>query len=165
MKRILLGLALLVAAFFVGRAAYRAFVSDRTKIDWLLAEEMAAFNGGSMLTVMPNFAADFRDVTSGIDGQSLRAAVLWAWKNRRDVEGRFTWRVELPEGSGEVLIEGDAATAKFPLQLSEGAGAGGDDGRAVWLLEVQAELQKRDGRWWLTSSRHETKAGAAPGLR
>ncbi len=162
MRRILLGLALAIVAFFVGRAAYRAFVSDRTKIDWLLAEEAAAFNAASMLTVMPNFAADYRDGTSGIDGQSLRAAVLWAWQNHRDAEGRFTWRLDLPEGAGEVLIDGDAATATFGLQLSEGAGA---DGRPLWLLEVQAELQKRDGRWWLTSSRHTTKAGKAPGLR
>ncbi|MCA8963705.1 MAG: hypothetical protein H6838_13975 [Planctomycetes bacterium] len=158
MKRVLLWLSLAIAAFFVGRAAYRAFVGDRTKIDWLLAEEAAAFNEASMLTVMPNFAADFRDGTSGIDGQSLRGAVVWAWQNRRDAEGNFAWRVDLPEGSGEVLIDGDAATATFPLHLST-------EGGAVWELEVQAELQKRDGRWWLTGSRHTTKAGKAPGLR
>lgn len=163
MKRILLGLCLLLAAFFVGRAACRAFASDETKIDWLLAEEVAAFNAASMLSVMPNFAADYRDATSGVDGQSLRAAVMWAWKNRRDAAGRFTWRVDLPTDSSEVLVDGDTATATFVLQLFEGVGD--DGGESMWQLQVQAELHKRAGRWWLTSSTHQTTSGKAPGLR
>ena len=90
MKRILLALVLVVAAFFVGRAFYRAFASDETKIGWLLADESAAFNDASMLNLMLNFASDYRDVTAGVDQQTLRAGVMWAWRSHRDGQGRFT---------------------------------------------------------------------------
>jgi hypothetical protein len=158
-KRILLVLLAGVTVFFLGRAAIRAMASDETRIGWLLAEEAAAFGGASLLNLLPHFAEDYRDA-AGIGQAKLRGAVVWAWHHERDADGRFRWRVALPVGSGLVAVDGDVATAEFPLRLLEG---GGDDARVVWELRVRARLQRREGEWWIVGSSHETVAGKAPG--
>src|SRR5262245_1620975 len=117
MKRILLLVILVVAAVGGGRVLYHALASDQTRIGWLLQEEADAFNAASVLNLMPHFATAYRDDTTGIDQQLLRGGVAWAWQNERDANGRFAWHLELPEGAGDVSIDGDAATAVFPLQL------------------------------------------------
>lgn len=159
MKRLLLTLILAVAAFFGGRAVYRAMASDETKIGWLLADEAAAFHAASLLNLMPNFAADYRDDTTGLSLQTLRGGVLWAWQNQRDAEDRFTWHLDLPEGPGEVAVDGDTATATFPLRLYSGSG---DEAKLVWGLRVTATLQRQDGEWRIARSSHSTTEGAAP---
>jgi len=159
MKRVLLLVIVVVAAVGGGRALYHALASDQTRIGWLLQEEAAAFNAASVLNVMPHFATDYRDDTVGVDLQMLRGGVVWAWQNERDANGRFAWRLELPEGAGEVSIDGDAATAVFPLQLWKG---GGDAAQLVWGLRVHAKLHRRDGEWWIERSSHETIAGKPP---
>ena len=159
MQRILLTLICIVAAFFGGRAVYRALASDETKIGWLLAAEAAAFNDASVLNLTPHFAADYRDDTTGITLQTLRGGEVWAWQSQRDAEDRFTWRLDLPERAGEVAVDGDAATATFPLQLYSGVG---DEAKLVWGLRVTAKLQRQDGGWWIVRSSHSTTDGAVP---
>jgi hypothetical protein len=159
MNRILLTLILALVAFFGGRAVYRAMASDETKIGWVLAAEVAAFEAASVLNLTPHFAADFRDDTTGIGLQTLRGAVVWAWQNELDAEGHFTWRLALPEGAGEVAVDGDSATATFPLQLFRGIG---DEAKLVWGLRVTAKLERKDGSWWIVQSSHGTTEGTAP---
>jgi len=162
MKRILLLVILVTVAVGGGRALYHALASDRRRIDWLLREEVDAFDAANVLNLMPHFATDYRDDTAGIDAQMLRGGVVWAWQNERDASGGFAWHLELPEGAGEVTLDGDAATAVFPLQLWRRSA---DTAQLVWGLRVHAQLQRRDGAWWLVRSTHETIEGKAPRTR
>lgn len=162
MKRIPLFLFAAVLLFFGGRALRVAMASDATRIGWLLAEEAAAFDGASLLNLLPHFATDFRDDTTGIDQPRLRAAVAWLWQNRRDAQGQFACRAALPEGAGVVEVDGDTATARFPLQLLARDAPDTRDAEPLWELQVEARLQRRNGAWWLVGSRHETTRGAQP---
>jgi hypothetical protein len=162
MKRLLLLLVLGIAVFAGGRALYRSLASDETRIGWLLQDEVDAFNGASVLNLMPHFAADYRDDTAGVDAQMLRGGVAWAWQNQRGANGQFAWHLELPEHAGTVTIDGDAATAVFPLELFDGAG---DAAQMVWSLRVDAKLLRKDGEWWIARSTHQTIAGRAPSRR
>ncbi len=157
MRTALLLLVLAALAGFGGRALYRTMASDETKIAWLLADEAAAFNDASVPELLPRFATDYRDETRGIDQPTLRGAVVWVWQNRRDAEGRFGYRVELPAAGGAIAVDGDTATASFPLQLFASGAA-----EPIWALQVEADLQRRDGTWWIVRSRHQTTAGAPP---
>ena len=159
MQRVLFIAALLIAVVVGGRALRYALASDETKIGWMFADEVEAFASASLLRVTPHFAADFRDSTAGIDQQTLRAAVVWVWQNRRNADGRFAWHVEMPGGIATLSIDGDKATATFPLELHKG-----DDDRKqlLWRLDVTAQLERRDGDWTIVQSTHETVAGGRP---
>lgn len=133
--------------------------SDPTKIGWLLADEAAAFHGASVLHLVPGFAPDYHDDTTGLDQQSLRSAVLWLWQNKHDAEGHFAFSVDLPEGAGLIEVDGDTATAKFPLQLFDRVAA---DAAPVWEIDVEARLRRHGSEWQIVGSRHKTTGGKAP---
>ncbi|MGE3171176.1 MAG: nuclear transport factor 2 family protein [Planctomycetota bacterium] len=160
LQRVLLFAALAAVAWFGGRAVVRALASDETRIGWLLQGEAASFNGAAMLSVLGSFAPDYRETTVGIDRQALRAALLWAFQNRRDrATGRFLYRVELPAEELQVTVDGDRARAAFALRLFEGL-----DAAAVlrWELAVEAELERGQDGWRVARSRHETVTGERP---
>jgi hypothetical protein len=158
-RRTLLTAILVVAAYFAGRAAYVALAGDETKIRWLFAGEAAAFNGCAGLSVLASFAPDYHDTTADVSRQMLHGGLLWLFQNRRDPQSRrFLYRVELQDDH-PVDVAGDRATATLPVRLYEGLD---EQERLVWELRVHAELQKRDGAWWVERSRHETVQGAMP---
>ncbi len=160
MKRLLLIGALIFVAFLAGRALYVSMASDETRIGWLFADEAAAFNSASAFSTLDHFALDYHDDTDGWDLPTLRGAVIWAFQNRRDAQHRFLLRVELPEQAGTVAVDGDTATAEFPVRLHEGRGS---DERLGWELRVTAGLRRIDGEWRVVRSTHETVSGQRPG--
>jgi hypothetical protein len=157
-RRALLIAAILIAAFFAVRAIGRALASDETKIRWLLADEAAAFNDCSMLSVLDHFAPDWQDETTGVSRQALKGGLLYVFQNRRDPKTqRFLYRVEV--GETDIDVQGERATAKFPLVLHEGIDAAE---KPIWELKVTADLGKHEGSWRIDRSRHETVHGSAP---
>lgn len=158
MRRPLLIIAVLVAAFFGGRAIWRARASDETRIRWLFEGEAEAFNEGQGLYSTGSFAPDWQDETAGINTQSLRSVVMWMWQHRRDpATKRFLHRVEL--GEMQIAVEGDRAQATVPMALHQGLDK---NERKVWELTVTADLARKDGAWRIERTRHETVSGAAP---
>jgi hypothetical protein len=158
MRRILLIAALLVLAFFGGRAVWRAMASDQTKIRWLFENEAAAFNGMAALSVLESFAPDWQDETTGTTRQMLRGIAMHVFQNRRDPQTqRFLYRIEL--GELDIEVDGDKAKATVPLVLHQGLDA---DERRIWELRVMAALARKDGNWRVERSRHETVSGAMP---
>jgi hypothetical protein len=160
LRTLILGAVLLTGAFFAGRAAWRALAGDEAAIRRLLADEAAAFNGASALSVLGSFAPDYREETLALSRDELRAGLLWSFLHRRDrASGRYLYRVELPEDVGVELRDG-AATASFELTLYEGVAAAE---RSIWETRVEAELLRgEDGAWRIRRSRHDTIRGAPP---
>ena len=147
-----------VLAWFGGRALWRAMASDETRIAWVLEDEAAAFNGAAALSILAGFAPEYRDDTVNIDKNMLRAALLWAFQNRRDGD-RFRYRVEIAPDSLRTQVDGDVAQAEFGLRLFD-ARAG--DATPSWEIAVKARLHRRDGEWFLLHSTHSTLRGDRP---
>ena len=161
MKRVLLAVALLIVAVVAGRAIYIASASDETRIRWVLQEEAEDFNNAAVLGILSGFASDYRDLTTGLDRPSLRGALVFVYQNRRDPrEGRFLYRVELPEDALQIDVDGDRAVATFPLRLYEGLD---EAATLTWEVEITADLELRQGEWVIVQSRHETLQGERPG--
>lgn len=158
MKRLLIAALVLVAAWFAGRAVWWAMAGDETRIRRLFATEAERFNDTAVLTVLDSFAPDWRDRTLGVDRATLRAALLWAFQNRRMPDGAFHYRVELPDEEFDVQVDGDGARARLPLRLYDRT-AGEEP---VWELRVDAELGRQDGAWRVLGSSHETLRGGPP---
>jgi hypothetical protein len=157
-RRVLLIAAALMVAYFAVRAIRTALASDETRIRWLLADEAAAFNDCGMLSVLDHFAPEWQDETTGVSRQALKGGLLYVFQNRRDAKtGRFLYRIEV--GETDIDVQGERATAKFPLVLHEGIDTAE---RAIWELKVTADLGKHDGSWRIDRSRHETVHGTAP---
>jgi hypothetical protein len=160
MKRLLLLAAVLVVAWFAGRALWFALASDDTRIRRLFAHEAAAFNDTATFSVLESFAPGYHDETLGVSLQVLRAGLVWAFQNRRDpASRRFLLRVALADDF-PLAIDGDRATATLPLTLFEGLD---ERERAVWEVSVTADLERRDGEWRVVRSKHETTSGSPPG--
>jgi hypothetical protein len=157
-RHVLVVSVLLVAAYFGVDAVRAAFASDETRIGRLFADEAAAFNASAAMSVLANFARDWRDETSGISRQDLQRGLLWLFQNRRDrATQRFLYRVAV--GELTVDVHGERATAVVPLVLYHGLDA---EERTVWELRVAADLDKHDGSWRIERSRHETLSGGMP---
>lgn len=158
-SRLLRAALLLVVAVPLAFCVAGKFASDETRIRRLLRAEAAAFNSASALSALTGFARDYRDETSGLDRPALQAALLWAFQNRRDGEGRFRLRVELPADALQVEVRDKEASATFRLALWE---RNGDDEALEWELSVQARLEHGEYGWRIVSSRHETVQGKPP---
>ena len=159
MKRVVAVILVLVVGWFGGAALYRAMASDETKIRWVFEDEAAAFNGMALLVSMEGFASDYRDTTRGITRQQLRRATAGLFQYRRLPDGTFRYRVELPEDDYVATIDGDKAKVDLPLWLFDLADS---DTEPAWNVLVHAELEKREGVWYIVRSTHDTMAGDLP---
>jgi hypothetical protein len=157
-RLVAIGLAVL-CAIAVGWWLVGLSASAESRIRELLHSEAAAFNRAAALSVLSGFATDYRDETADVDRQTLKAVLLWAFRNRRDRTGRFRMRVELPDDPLTIAVRGDAAEAAFRLLLWDRAGAGES---LVWELAVTAVLTDGEAGWRIASSRHQTLRGAGP---
>jgi hypothetical protein len=162
MKRALFAVLLIAVLALVGRALWFALAGDDTRIRWLLADEVAAFNDASALRSLRGFAEDYREETIGLDKLSLRRALLYLFTRDGDrPTDRFAYRVEMPDEDLSVEVEpaGNRATARFRLLLFQGLN---DRKPPTWELRVTAELAQGDGGWLIVRSRHETTSGEPP---
>lgn len=157
MKRIVAAFGLLLALFFGAQAALRAMRSDEEIVRDLLRAEKEAFDEGSVFATLASFADDYHDA-SGMARGALHGAIVWAMQNRRAADGSFRYAVRLDEEMLTVTVDGDSAETRFPLDLLDEAA----DGAAIWSVRVEARFARRDGRWWIVQSRHETTGGKRP---
>jgi hypothetical protein len=160
-RRLLVFSLALGALWFAARAVADSLRTDEERIRLLLQDEVEAFNGASMLSTLDCFADDYRDTSGGFDRAMLRSALLWAFHNRRDSEGRFRHRCDLGWDALAIDVDeaGDAAEARFPLTLFS---TRTPDSGVEWDVDVVAKLRWTDGRWLVASSTHKTTRGKRP---
>lgn len=159
MPRRFLGLVAAAAILWLGIALFGRHLGDEDRIRGLFAAEASHFNACRALSVLDSFASDYRDDTTGLGRQELRAGLLWLFQNRRDpATRRFAYRLEVDEEL-PVAVDGDRAQATLRFRLHEGQDP---DPRVRWEAEVTAGLERRDGRWSIVGSRHRTLQGRPP---
>lgn len=148
MKRIFLILVSAVALYFVGRAIYRASVSDETRIRWVMEDVSEGFAATRMRPILSALDKSFVDQTYGADRALVQAALAQLFFEHRDAQQGFPYRMEWK--SSDLTIEpaeGEgAARATLKLELTFFERVGEVENRA-WAVVVDAKMAKYDGDW------------------
>jgi len=151
----------LAALAFAGRCAYRASVSDETRIRWLFEDAVEGFNATRLSPSVRPLAAGFVDETTGFTREDVEAVLVGAFFRAKDPETRaFLYRLEHDELTVErTEDEPDVARLTARLELFEGS----DPERPpVWVWRLDAELAESDEGWRIEVSRWESEQGAMP---
>jgi len=162
MKRALV-LAILVAVGFFGlRRLVVMLASDRTQILWLLEDMEEGYDEARVGPCVAGIAADWRHEGAGsLDRETLKGYLLRSFlQDRESASKAFLYRVDVPEESIELEVDGDRATLACDARFERlRAGAWQPD----WELHLRAELERIDGRWRIVRSSHENRSGSRPG--
>jgi hypothetical protein len=161
MKRILLAALALAALVLTARYLFLALASDETKITWLIEEMEEGFDEGRAGTATSGLARDWSHGDSSIDRDTLRALLAQEFLTARQSSDRaLRYRVEIPETTLEIEVEGDSADLRCEAVFESRRG---EEWSTVWRVSVEVELRKGEGEWEIHASRHEDLEGR--GLR
>ena len=153
LRRVFLGLVLVVVLVSLGRSLRRSFASPSTRIEWRLEEMLAGFSKGRVRPVLKNVHADFMDDSSGATRDDVHGALLHLFLTEKDPETKAfrLWAELVPE---ELVIRVDetgeraevSVHARF-MDRRKGEELEWWDARAEtdWVLE--------GGRWKMVRSR------------
>lgn len=159
-KRIIVIVVLLL---LVGAAVVKVvdlMTSDETKI-WHVIDDVArAFGTRDRGDLVRHFAPSWRDETTGVERADLDRGLMWLFQDQSRVhEGLFTLRADPDANAYTVDVDGDRASARTEVAIEQRETGGWEE---VWRIALELELERRDGRWMIASTRHETLSGARP---
>ncbi|MBN1419472.1 MAG: hypothetical protein JXP34_11890 [Planctomycetes bacterium] len=156
------GLAGALVAYWISQA----LVSEETRIRRLLHGMERAFNNEKAGPVMDGLADGFREETSGLGKEEIRALLSHSILTMRDpVTQDFIYRVALPKDDLHISMNAEdpkKAEATVRARFEE---VHGENRRLVWDVEIDAALQKGDEGWQVARSRYRTLEGAPVLLR
>ena len=110
--------------------------SDEEVVTGLVASAMEALKAKDIATMVADYADDFSSDNGGKDDT---IAFLQGASDQGFLDG-----IMVDDSSMTVAIDGDSATAG-PIALEGAFGA----------LTLSFDLEKRDGKWWVTSQSQE----------
>lgn len=156
LRRALLPLLALGAAYLAVAGLIELFTSDETKIRRLVAQMEEAYNDGDPGDCVEPLAADWRHEGHELDRQMLFGALLQTARERDRETKQLRTRVEIDEDATVIVVDGDRATftcdAVF-FRLRAGAWA------ESWRMRAEAELVDGDYGWEIVRSRHADERG------
>jgi len=162
MKRVLLAIVVVLAAWFGGRALYRALVSDATRIRWVLDDMCEGFAATRMNPVTAGLATDWFDDALGADRELVKAGLATLFFERRDDGQGFPYRIEWSSAAGPTVdSSGAEPTARMELELEFFRRKGAEE-NSIWKAKVDAQLRKRDGDWRFFRTHTTTVDGRMP---
>ena len=157
MKRSLLMILVLVAALVCGRWACSAFASDETKIRRLLAEMEDGFNEGSGKRATSGLAETWKHAGRARSREDLRGYLLIEFQQQRAQKARrLTLRVEIPEDSIAISVEGDRAHLELEARFEKLAG---EEWRPQWRTRIRAVLARGEEGWQIVETEKEDLEG------
>ena len=157
MKHILLILLGSVAVFFLGRALVLAFVSDETKIRWLVEEMEAGFNAGDLSDCVGPLDDDWSHDGHSLTLEYLKGGLFQAFREERDREtGKRTSKIEIAEDGIYVEVEDEAARIEVEARFSRFKR---DVWEETWHIRVFGDLEKGEDGWKITRTRHDDLKG------
>ena len=157
MKHILLVILGSVAVFFLGRALVLSFVSDETKVRWLVEGMEEGFNEGDLSDTVGPLDKRWRHDGYSLDREYLKAGLFQAFRDERDRETRNrTSRVEI-DWEGFVLeVEGDGARIELEARFSRRRK---DVWEQTWHIRVFGDLERGEDGWKIVRTRHDDLKG------
>lgn len=156
MKRALLAIAGLAALFLCGRWVVLAFVSDATKIRWLVEDMDAAYDAGDPGGVTGPLAFDWHHDGVELDRRMLFGALLGIARDRDSTTGELRTRVQLPPEALVIAVDGDHATLEAEAVFERRRG---EDWQETWRVVFDADLEKQGGDWTIVHSAHRDVRG------
>ncbi len=157
-QRAFLGLVLIAATFFLIRGVVLRFVSDETRLRWIVEEMVAGYNDASLGPCVGPIADDWRHGSSTtLDREVLKGGLLRQFWNERDHRTKaFLYRVEVPEDTLSIEVREGEATLDLEARFERLRGATWEP---LWHIRIEAELDQLDGDWKIRRSSHEDLEG------
>ncbi|MCZ6598614.1 MAG: hypothetical protein O7B99_13325 [Planctomycetota bacterium] len=161
--RILAAAATLLLLTWGGCRLYVAvFVSDETKIRWVIEDAAEGFNTGDPSDCVADLAKDWRDEKTGLTRRDLQQ-VLFAtfWSDRDPRTKELLWRVEVPEDLLTITLdEADENRAEVTCTLRFFR-KHGESWKLDWAVAIEAEMRDDDG-WKIARTRRMDVEGSQP---
>jgi hypothetical protein len=154
---------IIALAILLGIAGYflaELLRSDESKIRRAIEGAAADLNAGRSGGVVAILADDFRDASSGATKREIHAylaGIFLSQQNRHD--GAFRYPATIAPDSWRITVDGDTASAALTAHFED---AKSSEGGVVWEIELEVNLERRDGAWRIVRSKHETSSGRPP---
>jgi hypothetical protein len=147
------GLAVLVLSV---RWVVLAFVSDATKIRWIVEDMEAAYDAGDPGGVVDPLAFDWRHDGVELDRRMLFGGLLGTARDRDATTGELRSRVTVAPEAVVVSVDGDHATLEAEAVFER---LTRETWRETWRVVFEAELEKDGGDWRIVRSAHRDVRG------
>lgn len=163
-KKVVIAIALTVAAVVVVDRIYLALLPEEARIRRLLSRIEDGFNAGEAGTIAGELAEDFTEAENGLGRNEVRLILFEFFRNQRDQQGRPRFRVEAPTGEAEVTIgEGEPKTAEVSVTARFQARGDRDSAwQPFGTIRFTARLDRRQGEWKISRARREKIEGRWP---
>ncbi|MEX1024441.1 MAG: hypothetical protein WD226_05125 [Planctomycetota bacterium] len=157
MKRFLLVPLAAVAIYFAGRSLVMLFVSDETKIRWIVEEMQESFNDARAGGCLSPVADTWRHEDSAwLDRETLHGALVRTFFTERDRDKRFLLRVEVPEDNLVIVVTDDTADVRAAVKFLRREG---EAWAVTWYFELEAEFRDGDDGWQIHRTSHRNVEG------
>jgi len=157
MKHVLFVLAASVMAFVLGRMVILAFVSDETKIRWLIQEMEEGFNDGDLSDCIGPLHTDWKHDGHSMNRDYLKGGLFQTFREERDRDtGRRTSKVEVDLESFSVEVEDEQARFEVEALFSRFKR---DAWEETWHIRVFGDLEQGEDGWKITRTRHDDLSG------
>jgi hypothetical protein len=157
MKHVLFIVAASIAAFVLGRMVFLSFVSDETKIRWLVEEMEEGYNAGDLSDCVGPLHEDWEHDGHSLTRDYLKGGLFQAFREERDREtGKRTSKVEIDPESFSVVVEDEQARIELEARFSrqkQGVWA------ETWHIRVFGNLENGEDGWRITRTRHDDLSG------
>jgi len=156
-KPILLVLLGSVAVFFLGRALVLTFVSDETKIRWLVEGMEEGFNEGDLSDCVGPLHPRWLHEGYSLNREYLKGGLFQAFREERDRDtGERTSKVEVDEESFYVEVEGEKARLEVEARFSR---LRNEAWELTWHIRVSGDLEKGEDGWKIVRTQHDDLKG------
>lgn len=157
MKQILVILAASVMTFVLGRMLVLAFVSDETKITWLIEEMEEGFNEGDLSECIGPLHDDWRHDDYPVNREYMKGGLFRAFREERDRETfERTSKVEIVGDGILVEVEDDTARIEVEARFSRRRR---DAWEETWHIKVFGDLEDGEDGWKIVRTRHDDVKG------
>jgi len=156
LRNLLLGLVLVLLAYFGIRGLIHALASAETKIRWTIENMVEGFNDSKMNPVIGGIAENFVDKTSDVKREDLRSILVWMFLNETDDRHAFLWSAVFDKQTLSVKLGLDKHSADAACSVRFFRRRG-EQNELVWDAHVAGTLALGEDGWqWtaLTQANH-----------
>ncbi|MEZ6195523.1 MAG: nuclear transport factor 2 family protein [Planctomycetota bacterium] len=157
-RRILIGAGLVFVLVVAVRQTLKLLASEESRVRAAVERVIDAFNDRDGGDVLEGLTTDFRETTLGFGRDDIRRALAVAFLRGGTPLARGDQRAAV-RGDIAVRVDGEAATAEFVIAVESRSGG---EWTETWRAAFVIELEKRDDRWLLHRSSHESLSGRRP---
>ena len=159
MRKFLLAAVALVVVAYAGCRIRYALASDETRIRWLIEDAAEGFNDSHVRDTVRPLADDWHDRTTAIHKDTLVQLLQYSYfQDREEKSKRYRHRVEVPDDTITVTVDGDIATFRCIAHFEE---LKQGEFEPSWVVTFEGELRRGEDGWEVAVSGHQSHEGRA----